>query len=114
MQFGSQVFDFLVCSGRIPQACGLACWFRLFVERGEINLIILAKALDEAVTAFGAARVREYDTTRASPAGTARKIAADFRTGVRSSEPLIDWTLGYDSTRLRSLLSAGRFEPAST
>jgi hypothetical protein len=71
--------------------------------------------LDAAVRRFGPSKVHEYDTSRTKPASVARKIELDLRSGLPQTAPWRDWTLGYDSsTRLRSLLSAPRTDPAST
>lgn len=82
------------------------------VENLEAELI--GVVLDEALRAFGADLVHEYDTTRRRPATIARMIAEDFRSRTPQKVRWIDWTLGYDSTRLRSLLSPASTEPAST
>lgn len=83
------------------------------MENVEAELI--GVVLDGAVRSFGAAKVHEYDSTRAEPARLARRIASDYREGRVRSGPWIDWTLNYDSpTRLTSLLSSPRTVPAST
>lgn len=82
------------------------------VENLEAELI--GVILDGTLRAFGRARVHEYDTTRAKPPSIAERIAKDYRSRVIQKSPWIDWTLTYDSTRLRSLLSPVRTEPAST
>ena len=82
-------------------------------ENCEAELI--GVVLDAALRRFGPAKVHEYDSTRAKPAVLARKIARDYRSGSAQSSPWIDWTVGYDSsTKLTSLLSRSRTEPAST
>ncbi len=83
------------------------------LENVEAELI--GVVLDGAVRRFGAAKVHEYDSTNASPASLARRIAEDYLAGRPQASPWIDWTLDYDSSaRLRSLLSRPRTEPAST
>lgn len=83
------------------------------IENVEAELI--GVVLDDALRAFGPGRVHEYDSTRSTPAGLARRIAGDYRAGRAQSGPWIDWTLSYDSpTRLTSLLSSPRTVPAST
>jgi len=83
------------------------------LENVEAELI--GVVLDEAVRRFGPSRVHEYDSTKATPGMLARKIARDLRDGVPQPAPWIDWTVGYDSSsKLRSLLSAPRTDPAST
>ena len=67
------------------------------LENVEAELI--GVVLDAAVRRFGPSKVHEYD----------------LRSGLPQTAPWRDWTLGYDSsTRLRSLLSAPRTDPAST
>jgi len=83
------------------------------LENVEAELI--GVVLDAAVRRFGPLKVHEYDTSRTKPASVARKIELDLLTGLPQAAPWKDWTLGYDSsTRLRSLLSAPRTDPAST
>ena len=83
------------------------------IENIEAELI--GVVLDTAVRKFGASKVHEYDTSRAKPASIANKIAHDHREGLSQAEPWRDWILDYDSsTRLRSLLSRPKTEPAST
>jgi adenylate kinase len=83
------------------------------VENVEAELI--GVVLDACVRRFGPSVVHEYDTTGATPRTVASRIASDYRSGVASKRPWTDWTLGYDSsTKLRSLLSSPRTEPAST
>ncbi len=83
------------------------------IENVEAELI--GVVLDETVRRFGSGKVHEYDSTRASPASLARRIARDYLEGSAQSAPWIDWTLDYDSsTRLTSLLSKPRTGPAST
>lgn len=83
------------------------------VENVEAELI--GVILYDCIRVFGEAAVHEYDTTGAHPRSVAKRIADDFRNGVIQDAPWIDWTLDYDSsTKLRSLLSAPRTEPAST
>ncbi len=88
----------------------------------NVEAELIGVLLDECVTTFGAGRVREYDTTEASPREVARAIARDVEalaasTGKRRAPPSrwIDWTLAYDSSsKLRSLLSGARDAPGST
>jgi adenylate kinase len=83
------------------------------LENVEAELI--GVVLDAAVRRFGPSKVHEYDTSRAKPASVARRIELDLRTGLPQRAPWKDWTLGYDSsTKLRSLLSPPRTDPAST
>ncbi|MDA4114387.1 MAG: AAA family ATPase [Thaumarchaeota archaeon] len=83
------------------------------IENVEAELI--GVGLDAAVRRFGATKVHDYDATRAKPALLARTIADDYRGGLPQAEPWRDWILDYDSsTKLRSLLSRPRTEPAST
>lgn len=82
------------------------------VENLEAELI--GVILDEAVRAFGEEKVHEYDTSKTPAAVIARKISDDYLSGSSKTGPWIDWTHGYDSTRLRSLLSPVSTEPAST
>ena len=83
------------------------------VENVEAELI--GVVLDAAVRRFGAGKVHEYDSTRATPALLAKTIAHDYREGLSQAAPWRDWILDYDSsTKLRSLLSRPRTEPAST
>jgi adenylate kinase len=83
------------------------------LENVEAELI--GVVLDAAVRRFGPSKVHEYDTSRTKPASVARKSELDLRSGLPQTAPWRDWTLGYDSsTRLRSLLSAPRTDPAST
>lgn len=80
----------------------------------NVEAELIGVVLDSSVRAFGAAAVHEYDTTGRKPAVVAKEIARDFA-GATSSGPWTDWTLDYDSsTKLRSLLSKPRTEPAST
>jgi adenylate kinase len=83
------------------------------LENVEAELI--GVVLDSSLRAFGASAVHEYDTTGAKPASVARKIADDYLARAIGKGPWTDWTLDYDSsTKLRSLLSSARTEPAST
>jgi adenylate kinase len=83
------------------------------IENVEAELI--GVVLDTVVRKFGAPKVHEYDTTRARAASIAKQIASDYREGLSQAAPWRDWILDYDSsTRLRSLLSRPRTEPAST
>ncbi|MDA4117462.1 MAG: AAA family ATPase [Thaumarchaeota archaeon] len=77
---------------------------------------------DQCVTTFGDDRVREYDTTEASPRQIARAMAKDVNAMMSNTNkrkaphrPWMDWTLDYDSSsKLRSLLSGASAPPAST
>ncbi len=83
------------------------------IENVEVELI--GVVLDLAVRRFGASKIHEYDATRTKAVSLARRIARDYRSGVAQSGPWIDWTFRYDSsTKLRSLLSNPRTDPAST
>ena len=83
------------------------------LENVEAELI--GVVLDAAVRRFGPSKVHEYDTSRTKPPSVARNIELDFRSGLPQTVPWKDWTLDYDSsTKLRSLLSAPRTDPAST
>ncbi|MGA2665232.1 MAG: AAA family ATPase [Nitrososphaerales archaeon] len=84
------------------------------LENVEAELI--GVVLDGALRAFGPERVHEYDTTHAEVRRVAEAIARDVRAGLPApGRPRTDWTLAYDSsTKLRSLLSRPRTEPAST
>jgi adenylate kinase len=83
------------------------------LENVEAELI--GVVLDTSVRAFGAVAVHEYDSTGSKPASVARMIADDYAARAVHAGPWIDWTLNYDSsTKLRSLLSTPRTEPAST
>jgi adenylate kinase len=83
------------------------------VDNLEAELV--GVVLDAAVRRFGSAKVHEYDTSRAAPSSVARRIAKDYRAGSAQAGPWIDWTLLYDSsTKLTSLLSRPRTDPAST
>lgn len=82
---------------------------------GNVEAELIGVVLDSAVRTFGASAVHEYDTTRSKPEGVARRIARDYASGIVHSGPWTDWTLDYDSsTKLRSLLSTPRTDPAST
>ncbi len=83
------------------------------VENLEAELI--GVVLDRCVRSFGESVVHEYDSTKTTPAHLARSIATDYTRGARRQGEWIDWTVRYaSSVRLRSLLSFGRTEPAST
>ncbi len=83
------------------------------IENVEAELI--GVVLDAAVRRFGPPKVHEYDTSRSKPASVVRKIVLDLLSGLPQNAPWRDWTLSYDSsTKLRSLLSAPRTDPAST
>ena len=80
--------------------------------RENVEAELIGVLLDECLRRFGAAPVREYDTTSSSPSKVALAIAKDAA-AAREGRPArprrgarwIDWTLGYDSsTKLRSLL----------
>jgi len=85
---------------------------RRLVERGyslpkltqnlEAELIGVVSA--DAYKVFGAVKTFEVATTHSSPSDAAKVVAATVR---GDSRPLtrIDWTAGYDSEKLRSLLS---------
>jgi adenylate kinase len=83
------------------------------VENVEAELI--GVVLDACLRRFGPTAVHEYDTTGATPRAIAGRIASDYRSGTIRKGPWTDWTLDYDSsTKLTSLLSSPRTEPAST
>jgi len=84
------------------------------LENVEAELI--GVVLDQALRAFGPERVHEYDTTNADARSVAEAIARDVRAGLPAADGRwTDWTIRYDSsTKLRSLLSRPRTEPAST
>jgi adenylate kinase len=83
------------------------------LENVEAELI--GVVLDSALRRYGPSKVHEYDATRTKADSLAKRIALDYRSGVGHSKPWIDWTVNYDSsTKLRSLLSNPRTEPAST
>jgi len=86
---------------------------RKVLENVEAELI--GVVLDGALHRFGPSKVHEYDATRTKPIPLAKMIARDYLNGARSVVPWLDWTHRYDSsTKLRSLLSTPRTEPAST
>ncbi len=86
---------------------------RKVIENVEAELIGLI--LSDCVRVFGGSVVHEYNTTTARPAVVASRIARDYSAGSVRRAPWTDWTLRYDSsTKLRSLLSSPRTEPAST
>jgi adenylate kinase len=95
---------------------------RRLAERGyphakvteNVEAELIGVVLDECVRKFGSERVREYDTTSASPKEVAAAIARDAKAAMtkapkaatRAKPGWIDWTLGYDSSsKLRSLLA---------
>jgi adenylate kinase len=81
----------------------------------NVEAELIGVVLDSAVTAFGEGAVHEYDGTSSSPSSLAERICEDFRGGASHRGGWTDWTLDYDSsTRLRSLLSTARTDPAST
>jgi adenylate kinase len=87
----------------------------------NVEAELIGVLLEECLTTFGGERVREYDTTKASPRHVAMAIADDVREASATRQKKarrqrwIDWTLRYDSSsRLRSLLSGEREPPAST
>ncbi len=81
----------------------------------DVEAELIGVVLDDCVRAFGASVVHEYDTTRHEPGPVANLIARDQTDRSVHEGPWIDWTLDYDSsTKLRSLLSSPRTEPAST
>jgi adenylate kinase len=83
------------------------------IENVEAELI--GVVLDSCIRSFGQDVVHEYDTTKASPRTIAQKIAAERAADVPHTGGWIDWTLDYDSpTKLMSLLSSARTDPAST
>lgn len=83
------------------------------VENVEAELIGVVS--DASVRSFGPTTVHEYDTTRAKPQAVARRIARDYLSRRVHAGSWTDWTLRYDSsTKLRSLLSVPRTEPAPT
>jgi adenylate kinase len=83
------------------------------IENVEAELI--GVVLDSCIRSFGEDAVHEYDTTKASPRTVAQKIAAERAAEVPHVGGWVDWTLDYDSpTKLRSLLSSARTDPAST
>jgi broad-specificity NMP kinase len=80
----------------------------------NVEAELIGVVLDECVRKFGAGRVREYDTTSASPKRVAAQIARDAKAAMvkppkaaaSEREAWIDWTLDYgSSTKLRSLLA---------
>jgi adenylate kinase len=83
----------------------------------NVEAELIGVVLDECVRRFGDDRVREYDTTSASPEKVAAAIARYARKGASPSgkrKAWIDWTLDYGSSiKLRSLLGGGR-DPGST
>jgi broad-specificity NMP kinase len=81
----------------------------------NVEAELIGVVLDASLRAFGVPAVHEYDTTGAKPGAVARKIADDYLARAVGKGPWTDWTLDYDSpTKLRSLLSSARMEPAST
>ncbi len=81
----------------------------------NVEAELIGVVLDAALRAFGETAVREYDGTSATPVSLAKRIAHDYGRRVVHTGTWTDWTLRYDSsTRLRSLLSTPRTEPAST
>jgi adenylate kinase len=83
------------------------------LENVEAELI--GVVLDGAIRRYGAPKVHEYDSTRTTASALARRIATDYRAGRAQTRPWVDWTLRYgSSTRLMSLLSSPRTDPAST
>jgi adenylate kinase len=82
----------------------------------NVEAELIGVVLDECVARFGAERVRDYDTTNASPGHVARSVAKDRASARTRTRPAwIDWTLGYDSSsKLRSLLEGSRAPPGST
>lgn len=85
---------------------------------GNVEAELIGVVLDECVKTFGGDRIREYDTTSASPEKVAAAIARDARKAPAAPgrrEAWIDWTLDYDSSiKLRSLLGGKSDPPAST
>ena len=84
------------------------------LENVEAELI--GVVLDEAVRRFGASRVHEYDSTKAGAGYIGEEDRPrPSRRRRRSPRPGSTGPLGYDSsTKLRSLLSVPRTDPAST
>ena len=73
-------------------------------ENVEAELIGVVSA--DAYDAFGAGKTSEVDTTSSTPEEAAASVASALRGSVLPSKRF-DWTLGYDSAKLVSLLSAG-------
>jgi adenylate kinase len=83
------------------------------IENLEAELI--GVVLDESIRTFGEAAVHEYDSTKTNPIRLASSIVTDYKRGGRSSADWTDWTARYaSSARLRSLLSFGSTDVAST
>jgi len=70
-------------------------------ENVEAELIGVVSA--DAYSAFGP-NCFEFDTTRTTPGGAAERVVRLLQKA--RPAPRVDWTLGYDSAKLRSLLSA--------
>jgi adenylate kinase len=91
------------------------------LENVEAELI--GVVLDECVRRYGAELVHEFDTSSSLPRAVAKRIARGAEASAargsggsdRARPEWIDWTLNYDSSsKLRSLLAAGRAPPPST
>jgi adenylate kinase len=79
----------------------------------NVEAELIGVVLFECVERYGAALVREYDTTSAGPEAVAKAISMDAKAALAGTKkparvmpPWIDWTLDYDSSsKLRSLLA---------
>ncbi len=93
------------------------------IERGydeekllaNVEAELIGVVLDNSARSFGRSVVHEYDSTETDPDELADAIVSDYTRRARQRRSWIDWTVRYaSSARLRSLLSLGSTEPAST
>ncbi len=76
---------------------------------------LIGVLLDACLRSFGQSVVHEYDSTKTTPNELANAIVSDYTRRTRQRRSWIDWTFRYaSSAKLRSLLSFGKTEPAST
>ena len=87
----------------------------------NVEAELIGVILDQSLRAFDPPVLHEYDSTKLSPQRLAARIATDYlgsrriHPARRSTRYWIDWTLRYTSSaKLRSALSFGTTEPAST
>jgi adenylate kinase len=81
----------------------------------NVEAELIGVVLDSALRSLDPLVVHEYDSTRTSPERLAKRIASDYTHHARQTRGWIDWTLRYTSSdKLRSALSLGTADPAST
>jgi len=84
--------------------------------RENLEAELIGVSLSASLRSFGASRVREFDTSKASPRDVAGAIAAGYKSRRRRRVGgWTDWTTNYDSAaELISLLSSARTDSALT